>query len=1136
MRSSAEGLKPVVDALLTALPEGSTVTADDLQRLCEVEVGLHLQRRLMPTAAASEAWPLFSGYPFARAWGVSVDDRMLRAARYTLWPHQRRTAWADLLKEYGERDRALRGFEVPSPDAPAARRSPTFAPDRWSHYDKLLLNAPPFTSRELPLAQAGRHRFSVGQAKVTINLPERPAIPPRPHDLAMQPTGGGAALTFTRQDLCETAQEMDRRNFEDWAGRLSRTDFFTAGGQGFQCSDTFSVDRIQHLLGIVGAGKSTIRDVIAIHLVKKYRMRVTVVVGDVAEVLKLVRLYNTHLGDQATAAPVIGVSGRERHAQRLHRRTASRGQPNILAHDDPGFQYLSTSCVVNTLLPDEENPLPYNTAPCDDLYAETSDRRRVGGSEWTSRKAACPYWSDCPRHHGARALVDANIWVSTPAGLVDAAVPRPQNAERVRYLELACRRSDLVIVDEADRVQIQLDQLFAPAVSLVGGSGDRSLLDDLNTHRIRELAASGRIQLSDRDVANWTAAINVVVAATDRLYAMLVGDHALRSWVRIGYFNAWTLQLRLIEERYEDEEHPARKELTQRLDDFRDNPFGDRRPSEEGELVRLATELLHTSYPQLTRLRLNELMRTMFDLEPMLAEKQKEFVDAGRSARRQSPEKWREQMVRRFEFTLLVSMLQRKLSLVNAMWPRVESALKLDFNQMYRGPVDYRPVVPESPMGNVVGFQFLVNGNDTGGVRTGELRYFRCLGVGRELLRAMPSMPEVDGHPPTNVLLMSGSSWAGASSRYHLPVPVGVILKPTPEPRTHSETEARGIENTEMRIEFLRSSGTPLRISGTQPGQREETLRQMARLLGESVDGRPSRLEEELLTLPERRRRILLLVGSYEETAHVADTLHTLSDRWQRGRVLRLVPDDAEISDTSPDGDDRHAAILRRGDVDNLAETAADVLVAPLLAVERGHNILSRHVPVPAEGQDERVAAIGTVYFLIRPNPRPDDIVLAIHAVNDWIVRAVDSGQFEQWVQSAGSIGEAAREVRRLSRSKWYSVLARSLAWTRLGEDRDTVTWDLLVLMWQVIGRLVRGDVPARVVFVDAAFVPNLADEQNVPDTRETSLLHSVLHVLRPYFEVGSDKSEHDRYIVDALYRPLWLALDRCVRQTLERN
>jgi hypothetical protein len=1113
MRDAAVVLAPVIEALAAASGMGK----EDLRNLCEIEVGLCLQSRLMPGAAAADAWPLFSGYPFARAWGVPVDERMMRAARQTLWPH-RQSVWVELLELYRGWDRVIRGFEVTDPEAPAERRRPTFAADRWNHYDQLLRQAPPFAATGLPMALPGRHRFSVGQGRLTINLPNRPAVPPRPHDLDLTPANGGGPLTLSRQELLETAENMDRRDFQHWVHRLESAEFFTGGERTYEPADAFSIDRIQHLLGIVGAGKSTLRDIITVHLVKHHNMRVTVVVGDVAEVLKLVRLYNTHLGDHV-AAPIIGVTGRERHAQRLHRRTASRGRPNILAHDDPGFQYLSTSCVINTLLAEDEDPLPYNTAPCHGLHAAKPQRRGVKDSEWMTGRAACPYWSRCPRQHGARTLVDAAIWVATPASLVDSAVPRAQNTERVRYLELACRRSDLVIVDEADRVQMQLDQLFAPAVSLVGGTGNRSLLDDLNTHRIQELAARGRTQLSDRDVAN-CAAVNVVGTATDRLYAMLVSNHKLRGWVRVGYFNAWTLQLRLIEERYPDEDDPARKDLTERLDDFRDNPFGDRQPASDEDLTRLATELLHTAYPDRTRRRLEILMKAMFDLEKAFAKKK---ADAGANARSQkeTPDEWLQRMFRGFEFMLLVVMLERKLSLVNAMWPRVEAALRLDFNQMYRGPVDYRSVVPESPMGNVVGFQFIVSGPDKGGVRSGELRFFRCLGVGRELLRAMPGMAEVDGRPPTNVLLMSGSSWAGTSSRYHLLVPVGIIVKPKPAPGQHDNP----IDKTEMRLEFMRVGGVPLRISGVQGAERERALRHMACQLGESVDGKPSRLEEELRALPEQRRHILLLVGSYEETAQVADTLHTLNDRW-RGRVLRLVPDDDETPDTPEDGDDLYAGILRRGDVGSLAETPAQVLVAPLLAVERGHNILN----------NEQQAAIGAAYFLIRPNPRPDDIALAIHAVNDWIVRRVDGGDFEAWVREADTLGEAARAVRKRSRSKWYSVLARSVAWSRLRDDRDSVTWDLLVLIWQVIGRLVRGGVPARVVFVDAAFAPNSAGGDGTPDTRETSLLHSILHVLRPYFTKGTGVPEGDREIVRSLYRPLWLALDRCIEKTTEGN
>lgn len=140
--------------------------------------------------------------------------------------------------------------------------------------------------------------------------------------------------------------------------------------------------------------------------------------------------------------------------------------------------------------------------------------------------------------------------MATPAGLIDASPPRPQNGERIRFLELACRRSDLMIIDEADRVQMQLDQTFAPAVVLASDE-DKGLIDQLSRHKIRELAAGGRTQLSERDVETFAAALNTAGAATDRLYAMLVAGYELRKWVRTGYFSAWTLQLGLLDERYE---------------------------------------------------------------------------------------------------------------------------------------------------------------------------------------------------------------------------------------------------------------------------------------------------------------------------------------------------------------------------------------------------------------------------------------------------------------------------------------------------------------------------------------------------------------------------------------------------------
>ncbi|MFD8933879.1 hypothetical protein ACFV0R_01235 [Streptomyces sp. NPDC059578] len=1157
MRSIAPPLTDVLRSLQGFL--GPSVPKPALEALCQVELGLYLQQKLMPGSPAGSAWVLFSGYGFAEAYGAPLPPdttKTLRVARYSLWTLRRSRTWREALESYQLFAPRVRGYDVPNIEAPAIRRELSVAGDRFPVYEQLLRAAPPLAGKPMAVAGPGPHAFPVSRTMAVVELPPVPHTPIVAHDLDLEPVGGGEPLVFTGKSLEHTAAEMDatyaRSSGERpprWLERLRAFDLSTKENGTFRKADkgedfTFTVDRIQHLLGIVGAGKSTLRDIIAVHLAKLGK-RTTVVVTDVAEVLKLVRLYNLYT--DGAAAPVLGSSGRERHAQRLHRRLAGRGEHRLLAHENPAFAYLGTSCVLNVrrrgATPLSAEPLAFGEAPCSRLRPPSDPRRAEGGraSAWQKRMTSCPYWSLCPRHHGARALVGALIWVATPAGLIDASPPRPQNGERIRYLELACRRSDLVIIDEADRVQMQLDQTFAPAVVLASDE-DKGLIDQLSRHKIRELAASGRTQLSERDVETFAAALNTAGSATDRLYAMLVAGFELRNWVRTGYFSAWTLQLGLLDERYELPEgsgaehhnHAPREALGKLLDAFRDNPFGDRRRRTEenfSHLTALLNELLHTGNPENTRRHLTEVMDEVFHLDPeyMAArrnehkEKYEEWQrqEERRKKRRphrkrkpppQSPEQWREELAERFEFTLLLSALEPRLAMINAMWPRVEAALSLGYNTMYRRPLDYGPMVPEAPMGNVLGFQFRVPGKDEGGVRSGELTFFRCSGVGRELLRAMPHLASVDGRPGAHLLLMSGSSWAGASSRYHVCVPVGVIIEPPTE-----VTERIGDESL-MRFEFIDDGDEKLRLSGTHPDDRPEKLRRIATHLGageeEALEGGP--LEQELLSLPPGRDQLLLLVGSYSEARIVADTLHNLNSRW-RDSVLCLVSDDEEIAPEDEAPSAYRARSLRRSDVEHLKDLDANILVAPLLAVERGHNILN----------DNDEAAIGTVYFLARPNPHPEDLSLAVHAVNDWIVRAVTGGDFDTWVRLHATVEEGADEVRRLARSRWYQVLARSMAWSRLGnEEREQVTWDMLVLMWQVIGRLVRGGVPARVVFVDAAFAPNRGAVPARPDDPESSLLHSVLDVLDPYFD-GATKNAEEQFIVRALYEPLWRMLTR---------
>ncbi|MFI0774663.1 signal recognition particle [Streptomyces sp. NPDC021212] len=1108
--------------------------------LLDVELGLYLLESAMPTRAAVDVWPLLGGYPYSEAFGdVHTDEQRLRIlrARHHLWDLRRRRAWIESLTDYLSVPQQLRGYDLDGPDSQPRRREPARAAKRFRVFEELLTSAPAFATQPIPLAEEGEHTFRVQDRTHSVEFTEHLLTDtlPRSHALEALPAGLGEPVEVTWEELEKSAEGMDTLEAAsaegpngDWARRLRRVKLLVRDDElgRFTEQGRIRIDRLLHMVGMVGAGKSTIRDILTFHVVTQTPRRVTIVVGDVAETLAVVEQF-TRLG--VRAAPVLGHSTRERNISRLHRRTATAGASTMLEHDHAGFAYLSSACPVDVLRGMEaRRPLGIREAPC--LSLHTVPDRDTGegdpfldeetpaahnGERPKPQRRLCPLWNRCPRHRGARDLVDAQVWVATPAGLVHSSVPRHQHDEQLRYLELACRLSDLIIVDEADRVQMQLDTAFAPASTLVGRSPN-SWFDEVAVHKFQQMARDGRLQLSARDVDDWTNAVNTVSAATDRLYALLVQHGELRRWISIDYFSAFTLHNLLLDSWFSDrkkgEQPPeAARALDSALLRFRDDPLHEQQSSGAEDdvtplvntFVHLTLELLHAPQGARTRERLRDTLMDIVGQDSEVLDR----IDM---------------QARRFEFTLILAALHSRLDFMTTLWPRVEAALNLEVASNVlsrRPPKDYEAVIPESPMGNVLGFQFRHDDRERDGDRSGELRFFHCNGVGRELLMRLGDLCAVDGRPGPHVLLMSATSWAGTSSRYHLHAEVGAVLRPLDE-------EVRAVLGTEFRKEFLYWSDgdqpKPLRLSGCDPEERPQALLQMLHQLAvpdRSLPAAVSMLDAELDEIEDPdRRRILLLVGSYDEARRAAEYLNQIPE-WN-GRITQLVSDDAD-SDTAwtriPE--DTAVRTLPRGDVKTFPSVGGDILVAPLLAVERGHNIVL----------NGGKAAIGSVYFLARPHPRPDDISLAIQAINDWAVRQLRDveGTFRQGALAAATPDRAGVAFRSRARHQWNRFLTRRLAWSSLREDEKTAfTWDQLVVMWQVIGRLVRGGVPARVVFVDAAFSPREAGF-HATDTPETSLLASAREVLAPYFDSDPDSelTPVDKSLVQELYEPLYRAL-----------
>ncbi|MEC3980452.1 hypothetical protein [Amycolatopsis sp. H20-H5] len=1121
-----------------------------LDLLCPVELGLTLLWKLDKTQPPASVWPLLGGYPFAQAADLADDPAqgwMITCVRHRLWPLRRPEAWLEALRDYQELDSAVRAFRIAEDLSSFDWAGTTTLDTRFAVYEQALNTLPGFVDGRLAPAEAGRYFYFDRDERVEVEIPDDIADQAREvpgHDLINRTVTNGEPLNITWAELAETAAWMDDCAVEgeraNWQTSIESTRLLIRDAQEHDFAEgcELRLDGLLHAVGVVGVGKSTLMKVLAVWAARQDEpLRILLVVGDVADQLATAQELRSFLGDQAVV-PIIGSSNREQHVQGLHRRLAANGHVRMAGHHEAeGFADLGTACPLDALRA-AETPVRAVDAPCTRLYA--ADGRTTGRQR--PRASSCPLWNECPRHGNARDQVKARVWVANMASLVASPVPAHLGGVRLRQLELACLRSDLIVVDEADRVMMNLDMVFAPTATLVSRE-PHSWLDTLYTHNIRELSRAGRLQLSDRNVRNWEVALSVVSGATNQLYSMLIADDDLRKWVGIEYFNSWTLQGKLLAELYrsknaepeEDEEALAdepgvsRTEADKVFDQFRDDPLGDNGPYETlaDRLAATTQDLLHT----LNRKAVAHRLAAMIGELKVLGTPD----EPGHVAENDS-------LVRKLEFVLLLSALHHRLDRLTHLWPLVEDAMRLDSTDnelIRRPPMDYLPLVPESPMGNVLGFQYVVDEHD--GERdavTGILRFFRCTGVGRELLFSLPSLgaDTTTGRGGPHVLLLSGTSWAGTSTRAHVVAPVGAVLRPSPE------AEER-VRETVFKMRFFHDdNGNPISLSGRSTRIRPSLLRTLVDKLGKPGPNGIPPLEEEIRDVKDpNRQRALLLVGNYRDARDVADQLNAMPD-WN-GHVKALVPDNADLGGEADDLD--RSGVIRRGNVGLFATDAmARVLVAPMLAIERGYNILNR----------DNDAALGVALLLTRPHPVPTDIGLSVLAINDWESRytrglpvAGDEHpvSFAALVAAHDSLDAAGRAFRSIARSKWGGLLIRRYAYSVLTPDEQrSFAWDQLVVLWQVIGRLVRGGVAARVVFVDAKFALATAEAQSPNaqhrprkrrrDHAQSSLLHGIRDALRPYFDPqpGDDPvAPSEMQLAELLYEPVYRALCKMLDQ-----
>ncbi|WGV26829.1 hypothetical protein [Halotia branconii] len=869
-------------------------------------------------------------------------------------------------------------------------------------------------------------------------------------------------------------------------------------------------------------GKSTLLEII-IYLLAKQGYRCGLMVNDVATAVRLASLFCHKL--KIPAAPVLGSKRQEQLTKVYEPILKSDGKEVIKGGMHPGWRWFSPVCPLLALVKSEDQ-WEFGNEPCHKLYQKVSIAGNDDDDDWqeSDEKYTCPFYYKCPRHHLEHDIATALVWIFTPASFIHTRVPRQGFEQDLTFAEAVYRECKFLFVDEADRVQIQFDEEFAPDEVLVDASGN-SFLNKLGLN-IATIYNSDRGDMAgDRFVA-WTSAHYHTQNATNRIYHLLLTHSKLVEWLGPLPFTGRSLFARIIrdlvdppnitvspkpkltrqqlmEERRKriieadlapTEQRRRRKQMMDELDGFLQYPLNRRRG---GELSDLALTILIAENDRQALTEIAPWCERWLETHNISLPDEAQF----------------EELIRNLQFAILVTVLDNRLGFLVDNLSDLGRVMNLhDLNQdlLHRPPRDFLPVLPESPVGNILGFLYK---QERSNKKAGKLDYFRYVGVGHAILLNFPKLFAVDGWEGPHTVLISGTSYAPGSPAYHINIKPTVLLQP--------RTGEAGIAESQFFFSPKQNrEANYIALSGLLPTKRKLAAKEMVEAMCHSVRGAENFLDRVFQDLQERKQqqpqwwndrdRILIVVGSYEESEWVASILQS------RYRFNVNINDDG-IATLRRDNAPAHLHGIPRSEIRNLQHLSTQIVVAPLMALERGHNILNA----------QRKAAFGAVLFLNRPMPIPDNWQSTVQQLNAWALKhEKDSNLYEEAQSMLGNLTltqvadifyqNAAAEMVNLNYTAWsFKQLTK--------DERSVLCWTQLVSIWQIIGRLVRGGVPAVVHFLDVKFAPNSAIGEQ--DSEITSLLVAIIKVLEPCIE-----SE------DVLARSLYGTFLNALQQMQQRN
>jgi hypothetical protein len=868
-----------------------------------------------------------------------------------------------------------------------------------------------------------------------------------------------------------------------------------ATSAGLTECDALELIGVKHLIGLPGAGKTTLLYLLAAWASERdYRVcflfpSIEVATGFIERLAQY----------DVRSALLFGQSDRARSKHVASFASALSQANRGYAVTRTAAPFFATNCSLAGFAGDEEAAFPHAHPPCQLVHQ--SPRGAKAGKGPIEHQ--CALASVCGRQEAERSLVSASVWAGHILS-TDREVSPLFSDVQLKHFEYLARTFDLVVVDECDSAQANMDGRGTPFMKLSGDADsvwNRLLLD------LHAPAAQGRNAfIGGASIATIMAMSGRFGQAAERLTAAIVKSP---KEFREEYARKLLTGLSLIADMFplsrspggiEDEEeaqaHLDARQALERIWDYAAKRVAYR---EGGEALRHLNELQREEEPEpCAEAGLPAPAYGLGDSEvAKIAEQMRTTPDAVRTYAAEvltALDTWDREGADEY-LNALAEVLLRAPGLSISTEPKyftehvrlLANVTLLVLQHFGLGPhlrllagqrilgdeiFESRPskellgLVPESLAGRLSGVRYTVG--DEGDV---DIAHVGFVGTPRLLVHRMAKLGQESGGTGPSVLLTSATSLLHDSPSYHVAAGPHYVLR---RPNAGAGWADSGYFF--LPLKDPHDDRQKLFFSGSRLSRREYVLKAMAAELLEG--GRASKVESAIVqndVVDGVGRRAAFVVNSYEQCEMLYEHICQQFPAW-RERVRYLVRGGA-LAGSSEHG-------ITASEVERLGEDQGwDLFIFPMGAIGRGVNIVYKFGPRADK------AMIGSLYFLTRPHPRSDSLSF-LQGIVGAATEAFDQSTYATTQEALAEMRAKRAEVS----GKVAALLRLPQASRALGEFGRAFVADQMIIILQTIGRAMRGDCPAFVYFVDAAWAPKSASGQ--ADNNRTSMLLMMRRIL----------------------------------------